>query len=90
MLKLEMIIILVILDLRQIRLPMDAKLDFVFLFRTFCDKDNSYVGHAKRKQICIRFIGISDAMTCLTFKNRGVTDYLKLGGQLPTLPICYF
>ena len=49
MLKLEMIIILVILDLRQIRLPMDAKLDFVFLFRTFCDKDNSFVGYAKKE-----------------------------------------
>ena len=43
---------------------------------------NSYVGHAKRKQICsIRFIGISDAMNSLTFKNdRGLELGLERNG----------
>ena len=47
------ILILVILDLRQTRsleirfLKYLAKLDFIFLFRAFCD--NSFVGHAKKE-----------------------------------------
>ena len=48
------------------------------------DKDNSFVGHAKKeadRYVCIRFIGISDAMSSLAFKNdRGLELGLERNG----------